>query len=121
MSTPKNFSASIGACFAEHFSLELVEGTLTYCVSKMGGLVFPPERFQPTEDQWQDFRRSLDELQVWQWKDEYRSNHITDGAEWSLQIDYGDRAVNTQGCDSFPENFTALRSAVTRLLGGKTF
>ena len=88
----------------------------------------------PTETQWVEFRRTLDELKVWRWRTEYPSNGIVDGTQWSLDIAFADRGIKTHGSNSYPDDagksngepepteaFKRYLEAVRKLTGGKSF
>lgn len=95
---------------------------------RRNGLVFESYRHPTTESvtvmpsdaQWRAFRESLDRLNVWQWRPEYR-RPILDGTGWSLNIQYNDRRLIAAGHNSYPDNFEAFLEAVNTLLGGRKF
>jgi hypothetical protein len=118
---PKRFSADIGGFRPHSYSVELRDGTLTYTVYGRGHSNPDPTAITPTEAQWHEFRQTLDELQVWQWRAEYENPGALDGTGWSLDIAYADRGIKTSGSNSYPSAFKRYLAAIQQLLGGKSF
>ena len=58
---------------------------------------------QPTETDWRKFRRTLDDLNIWQWRNDYPNPGICDGTGWSFDIAYSDHAIATQGDNNYPD------------------
>ena len=93
------------------------------------------EYIQPTERQWQNFRATLDRLEVWDWQRRYEPEDvICDGTSWSVEIVYDDRALRTAGSNDFPEDpgatpetpnphkrFDRFLRAISRLTDGRPF
>ena len=75
----------------------------------------------PTKSQWLEFRRSLDEINVWGWRSEYNDPRVMDGESWSLVIEYSDRAVASHGVNAYPEAFNRYRAAIHKLAGPMLF
>jgi len=38
----------------------------------------------PTDQQWREFRRALDNVSIWQWRTNYPEPGFCDGTQWSL-------------------------------------
>jgi hypothetical protein len=51
----------------------------------------------PTADQWQEFWRVCDEIEVWSWPPILGSVHIIDGLRWNLELEFGCRRVVSNG------------------------
>lgn len=131
---PKRFNAYIGGFMGASYKLELHDGVLTYTAFG-GGHSNPKQKtIKPTEAQWREFRQTLDELKVWQWRDKYPNNGTMDGTQWSLDIAFADRALKTRGDNNYPDAtgkpngepettkaFTRYLAAVQKLIGGKAF
>lgn len=127
---PKEFSASIAQIFTGVYSVKLDGSVLLYRAPQAADAI----RISPTPQQWRDFRRALDEIDIWHWRSDYRGRS-TDGVYWSLRIEYSDRSHKTGGYASFPEEdagpgtcsrttnrpYTRYRAAVQRLLGDQPF
>jgi hypothetical protein len=125
---PKILEAHIGGPQGPVFSINLREGVLLYSQERGGAA---PVRVTPTGQQWRQFRRSLDVINVWHWRTNYPNpSFIRDGTQWSLKIQYADRTLATQGDNNFPglggtpsgkpettEAFAAYRAAITNLVG----
>jgi hypothetical protein len=88
----------------------------------------------PTAQQWQEFRRALEDLNVWQWQSQFINYDVFDGTAWSFSIEYIDRGLTARGSNGYPDDlgkfskeieptktFRAYLAAVQRLLGGKDF
>jgi len=127
---PKKFSASVANFFTGIYSVQLEGSTLLYRAPKHAKAV----RISPTQQQWREFRRAIDDIDIWHWRSRYHGSS-TDGDHWSLQIEYSDRLNKTGGYASYPEEsaspgscsrttnkpFTRFREAVQRLLGDRSF
>ena len=102
---PKNFSATMGG-FRPTFAVELRDGTLYYTQSKSRPGQKPTEweTIKPTPEQWRELRKSLDQLNVWQWRPDYSNSLVADGIQWSLEIEYTDHALKTKGSNSYPDD-----------------
>jgi len=90
----------------------------------------------PADAQWKRFWRTLDEIDVWSWRDRYEpgkrlepTTEIRDGTHWSLSLVYGNRRVESAGDNAAPGStdldesapFAAFAAAVSRLTGGYAF
>jgi hypothetical protein len=75
-----------------------------------------PIKFQPTDRQWSEFRRSMDKAGVWEWKPTYEAN-VLDGWGWQMKIHYPDRQIESFGANNSPENFDVVLSAVEKPVG----
>lgn len=131
---PERFSAHIGGFLGASYSLELQNGVLTYTTFGKGHMNPKHETITPTEAQWREFRKALDDLRIWKWHAEYPSNGVVDGTQWSLDIGYADHALHTHGDNNYPDDtgepnrapeftkaFNRYLAAVQKLLGGQTF
>lgn len=121
---PERLSISIGGHFGPSYSVEVKNNSLTYSHSKPVQQ-FPPEwdseseTIRPTEDQWQVFRKRLDELNVWHWEPEY-FEPVCDGTGWTAEIVYSDKVVRSHGSNCFPGPIGEPVSIVDRT-DGDTF
>lgn len=132
---PTKFRAHIGGFLGGDYVVELRDGALTYSArGRDRGAASQVERILPTSAQWLEFRRSLDELNVWQWKGDYANQKVRDGTQWSIDLAYADRSLASMGSNNFPdstgrpngkpettESFKRYLAAVTRVLGGRAF
>jgi hypothetical protein len=130
---PQRFHSRIGGFLGFTYELELRDGSLDYRKSGRGQKS-EHVRVRPTMDQWTEFRRELDALDVWRWRAQYVNPGVVDGTQWSLDVAYHDRAIKTQGSNEYPgttpdssgvpsasEAFTRYLKAVQRLVGGRAF
>lgn len=115
------------------YEVQLQDGCLQYATFGRG-IKSDPVLVCPTVEQWREFRRELDAIGVWRWRAEYSTPGVVDGTQWSLDVIYPDRAVRTQGSNSYPgatpgsfgvpsgsKAFTRYLKAVRRLLGERAF
>ena len=56
----------------------------------------------PGTQGWLAFRRTLDQLQVWQWGRYWRHGGSLDGEQWALDIALGGREVRASGINAYP-------------------
>jgi len=131
---PQRFSAHIGGLMGASYSVELHDGLLTYTIFGKGHINLKQETITPTEAQWREFRQTLDDLRIWQWRTDYPTNGVVDGTQWSLDIAYTDHILHTHGDNNYPDHtgkpngepeptkaFNQYLVAIQKLLGNKTF
>jgi len=131
---PKSFRAAIGGFFGPSYRVEFKDGVLSYTAAGRGQQNPKAETVKPTEAQWREFRKALDDLKVWQWKDSYFNHGVADGTQWTLEVAYEGTEIKATGSNSYPgpdgkangspeqtKTFTAYLKAVEKLLGGKAF
>ena len=129
---PQVFKATIGGFLGTTYSVELRGDTLVYSVAD-GPKKASPKEVTPTTKQWNQFRRSLDEIKVWQWRTNYPNPGAYDGTQWSVDIRYPDRALKAEGDNNYPDRagkpgglkvtktFGLYTAAIRKLLGGLEF
>lgn len=81
-------------------------------------------RVRPSAEEWNAFRKKLNEIEIWDWKSEYIDPSMSDGTSWRLIIVYslqGDYDVVSYGSNEFPEKFGHYIFAVEELVGDRTF
>jgi len=86
------------------YSVELHDGLLTYTIFGKWRINAKQETITPTEAQWREFRQTLDDLRIWQWRTDYPSNGVVDGTQWSLDIAYADHTLHTHGDNNYPDH-----------------
>jgi hypothetical protein len=134
---PTRFTVGIGGFLGASYSVELRDGALLYTsyTSPEGGRRNQKqETLTPTAAQWRDFRRTLDDLKVWQWRADYPNHGVSDGTQWSLDIAYADHSLTAHGDNNYPDvtgkpngssdstkTFNRYLAAIKKLLGGKSF
>ena len=104
---PKRLCISIGGFFGPSYEVTFKKGRLTYTY-------WPPrescsqepqpqrEEIEPSAKQWQNFRSSLNRLNVWCWQRNYSDPAVCDGTGWSAKIVYSDRSLVSSGDNCFP-------------------
>jgi len=118
-SVPKTFSAYIGGFNGPTYLVELRDGALLYTSGEHRQQEH--KVITPTSAQWREFRQTLDELVVWQWRPDYTNASSADGTQWRLSLDYPDRGLRSQGSNDFPKHFDRYLAAVRKLLDGEEF
>jgi hypothetical protein len=130
---PQRFHARIGGFMGQTYEVQLQDGSLRYEMFGRGHKS-EPAQVRPTMEQWREFRRELDAINVWRWRAEYLTPGVADGTQWSLDVAYPDRTIRSQGSNNYPGSapdsfgvssgskaFTRYLKAVQQLLGGKAF
>jgi hypothetical protein len=60
------------------------------------------DELQPDSEKWKRFWAAMDRIGVWDWAATYDDFMVMDGGSWSVELSYADRAVQTEGADSYP-------------------
>ena len=128
---PDRLIINLGGFDGPSYELVLSNGVLWY---KSGDYIFQlesrkAEPIQPSDEQWKNFRESLDQLDVWNWKTNYVDLKVLDGTQWGLTIAYSNRTMTIEGSNGYPGSkdaqpsdlFNNFLSAVEQLIGGKKF
>ena len=131
---PSRFRASIDNFGGHTYSAELRDGKLVYSDATSAKSA-EPITITPSAEQWRELRRTLDEIGVWIWHENYVPNEpIMDGTGWSFSIRYPDRSLVSGGGNCYPDaqgnptgvpirtpGFTRFEAAIEALLGGRPF
>jgi hypothetical protein len=134
---PKKLRAVIGGFLGSTYVVELRDGALRYTQKRgtsAGYGVISSATVTPTVQQWQEFRKFIDQLNIWQWRADYPSQGTQDGTQWSLEIAYADHALQTHGNNSYPDSsgkpngkaipteaFNRYLAAIKKLIGDRSF
>ncbi len=131
---PQRFSVFIGGFMGESFQLQLKDGALIYTVLSRAQSSEKRSLIRPTLEQWREFRQTLDRLRVWKWRPDYPNAGVMDGTQWSLEIAFEDRAIQTRGSNNYPACggqpadqleptgcFKEYLDAIKKLIGDKPF
>lgn len=131
---PTRFTARIGGFLGASYSIELHDGALFYTFSERGQRNQQHATLTPTAAQWREFRQTLDDLKIWQWRADYPRQGTVDGTQWMLDIAYADHALTARGDNNYPdasgkpngkpepsETFHRYLAAIRKLIGGKSF
>lgn len=94
----------IGGYSGPNHSVKLVNGVLKYELHEHRYQDSPVKELEiiPTHRKWLNFRKKLDEIDVWQWKHDYPNPGVCDGTQWELEIDYGVKKKNCSGDNAYP-------------------
>jgi hypothetical protein len=130
---PTALTARIGGFLGTSYSVNWQNGALNYSASKEDKTI-DSAKIIPSPAQWNEFRKTLNRLNVWKWHYNYDNTNILDGTQWSLEITYVDCSLKTDGSNCYPEangkpnkdpmgskEFDEYLRAVEKLLGGKKF
>jgi hypothetical protein len=131
---PAKLSASIDNWTSHKYTIELQDGKLLYSDATPKS---SPDSIivVPSAEQWRIFRRALDTIPVWAWREKYwPSEPVFDGTAWSFSVAYADRSLTSSGGNCYPDAhgavgpivlrtaaFVRLEAAIETLLGGKAF
>jgi hypothetical protein len=87
---------------------------------------------EPSAEAWARFRRRLDRLDVWNWKESYSDPGVLDGTGWRISLKYKDRMLDASGSNAYPlpggassnspkpsPHFNAFLQSVQDLIGRK--
>ena len=106
---PKRLCIGIGGHFGPCYGVTLKKGRLTYTYlqsrdSYLQELGPQPQReeIQPSAKQWQNFRSTLNRLNVWCWQRNYSDPAVCDGSGWSVETVYSYRSLVSSGDNCFP-------------------
>jgi len=75
-----------------------------------------PDVIIPSSSGLAEFSRSLDELNVWEWKKYYSNSNIMDGVQWSLSIRSSSKEANSGGSNDFPANIYRFIQSINQLI-----
>jgi hypothetical protein len=127
---PSRFSASIDNFSSHTYTVELRDEKLLYS-DATPNTTAKPIVITPSHKQWREFRRALDTIDVWKWRDSYMPDEVIfDGTSWTLAVSYPDCSVISRGANSYPDArkdmvqlsvFRQLEAAIEALLGGRSF
>jgi len=131
---PSKLSASIGNFSSHTYTIELQGGKLLYSDATPKSSPGPTV-VVPSAEQWRTFRRALDGIPVWSWREKYRPSELVfDGTHWSFSVAYADRSLTSGGGNCYPDAhgavgpvvlrtaaFVRLETAIETLLGGEAF
>lgn len=126
---PGVFEIHVGGFTGPTWSLKLENDKITY-IKRNSAEVSAPETIAVPDVKWKEFRNTLDQINVWEWKDSYFNKDVQDGTQWSLQVNYSDKSIQASGSNAFPgadgksnnspqfsEQFNKLLKALSELTG----
>ena len=91
---PRKFQFETGGFFSDSYSLEWDGAKLwryemeTPCIPPLADSGLP---INPTLQQWQEFEKGLNEIGAYDWKRDYREEHVTDGDYIEIWITFKKR------------------------------
>lgn len=102
---PVHFETYIGGFMSNTYLVSLEGNEIVYKVFSMA----PVEelRIKPSIEQWSIFKKTLDNLNIWQWQKKYINEDIRTGGDvsWFLSIQYEGqkRTLKVIGINAFPD------------------
>ncbi|MDA8669186.1 hypothetical protein N9M26_06040 [Alphaproteobacteria bacterium] len=77
---------------------------------------FFPNRKTVSQYKWEEFWKTIDEIDAWRWGKDYFNQDILDGTQWELVIDRkGKRRRRVFGSNDYPPNFKIFLDAINKL------
>lgn len=61
-----------------------------------------PLEIKPTKEQWVEFWKKMDEIDIWNWNRDYYALCL-DGVKWKIKIVQGDRKIESYGSNAYPD------------------
>ncbi|PWN06122.1 hypothetical protein [Rhodohalobacter mucosus] len=107
---PKKLLFEIGGYDGPSFKIELERNKLKY-YSGLSYLFMEEEVFNPSEQQWIQFREILNRIEIWNWSRHYESD-VLDGTQWSFEIFYEDNSIKIYGNNAYPDPKNLHKSMV---------
>lgn len=133
---PRKFEARIGGHLGWSFSATLTGSGLEYVEYAEEFVPMAAKILSPSPAQWHALWKTLDQLEVWRWKNEYINTHVRDGTSWEFECEWDGRQIKTAGSNAFPgdpdpgkptnsqdesKRFDSFLLAISQLLGGEPF
>lgn len=133
---PYKLEFYIGGFTGPNHSVKFENGVLKYNLFEAHP-DYPQKQIEvaPSTRRWINFRRKLDTINVWKWKNQYVDPDVCDGTQWEFEVDYGVKKIQSEGNNSYPgyesiividegrddqasREFDVLLHALSLLLGG---
>jgi hypothetical protein len=132
-SVPERFKVKIGGDSGPSYSVRLKGADLWYTAWEDDEIA-DERKITPSAEQWRSFRRDLDSIGVWDWRESYFNPGVADGTQWSVEIEWEGSRIVSAGDNNYPiagglpENdfditptFERFLEAVRKLIGGLEF
>jgi hypothetical protein len=117
----KRFEIHSGGYLGRSFSLVKDDHQLIYSTFGHGYSLEKLEKTNPSPQDWREFFKTLDQIDIWRWKSRYENPGILDGSSWKVAIELENRKLDSSGSNNFPDNFDILLECVRKLIGGSDF
>lgn len=120
---PNKFFIAIGGFTGTSYQLELKSGKLIYTEFRSGYEKIGDKIFRPKAEQWEAFWQVADDMDIWNWKKEYRNPEMLDGTSWRVRIKFKDKEMDSQGSNNSPDGgkLPKFLSAVRQLINNESF
>lgn len=101
---PEAFAFQLFRAFTSTIDIQWSSGNLVVSLQNRDGTAIAGTRSQatPSVDQWTNFWRGVEFLEVWSWKEVYADPGTRDGQSWSLHMKHGKRSVTSEGENCYP-------------------
>lgn len=68
----------------------------------------------------EQFKKEIIRLKIWNWERDYQQDSLVlDGTSWSVRLETKGRTYESEGLESFPQNWQKFCRAVSKLIGVK--
>ena len=98
---PQKLLFDIGGYDSSSYTLELKGDRLKYH-DGYSPVIRDEKIFKPSDQEWRQFRKDLDNLEIWNWSRQYESD-VLDGTQWSFEVSYEDNSINIYGNNAYPD------------------
>lgn len=98
---PQKLLFDIGGYDSSSYTLELKGDRLKYH-DGYSPVIRDEKIFKPSDQEWRQFRKDLDNLEIWNWSRQYESD-VLDGTQWSFEVSYEDNSIKIYGNNAYPD------------------
>lgn len=98
---PEKFSTYVGGFLGPKYTVEFRDGFIYYSAETSGKI--KSAKIKPSSKNWKIFRRTLDEIGIWHWQNNYGNDEVSDGTQWRVEIRYHDRSITAKGSNNYPK------------------
>lgn len=69
-----------------------------------------------SKDEWKNFWRKIDKINVWDWQKDYFNQDVLDGTQWELIIKRDNKkSIKIFGSNAYPENFQSFLNVINSI------
>ncbi len=95
-----------GAIFPPNYFVTLEGDIITYRVQNYDEAakksVETIKTIKPSPEQWREFWKSMDEVDLWTWKPVYEDTRLLDGTHWAVEATHDGRSIKSRGRILYP-------------------
>lgn len=96
----------------EGFTIKLKGERLFHCP---GTYHLQEEQIIPTQSQWKEFWREVEEMGIWDWEPDYQLCGM-DGTGWRVKIEYNSQEIESMGQNHYPDTFLDFLEVLEELI-----